>query len=304
MDRFSESEAARAITEAVGSRVVAMAPCAGGDINRAWRLELMDGRDAFFKSRPGAPAGEFQNEAAGLRWLAAADGLPAPEVLAVIEPADDRSLELRGLVLEWVEPSGSAGGSAEALGRGLAAIHLAGAGCHGAPPPGAANGEIRFAQAVLPAPDPEVGIFAELYAGRIDALTKQALGVGAIDCDDAAVLASLVSGMDDFAGPDEPPARLHGDLWSGNVMSGPGGQPWLIDPAAYGGHREVDLAMLELFGSPGAGFYDAYDELCPLDPGRTERIALWQVQPLLVHAILFGGHYGPEAVEAARRYTR
>lgn len=266
-------------------------------------MELADGRSAFFKTRSGAPADEFQNEAASLAWLEVPGGLPVPEVLAVVEPTDDQDGDLRGLVLEWVEPGGSARGSAEALGRGLATIHTAGADRHGAAPPGAASGEIRFGRAAMPAADPAASTFGEVYAGRVEALSAQALDAGSIDRDAAAIIASLAAGMDRFAGPQESPARLHGDLWSGNVMSGPGGEPWLIDPAAYGGHREVDLAMLELFGSPGPAFYAAYDEVSPLDPGRPERIALWQVQPLLVHAILFGGHYGAAAATAARTYT-
>jgi fructosamine-3-kinase len=289
------------VARALGVGVTGASRCFGGDINQAWRIELADGRSAFCKSRTGAPAGEFANEAAGLEWLAGAGGLSVPEVLAVVEPGGEGGP--RGLVLEWVEPSGPAVNE-EALGCGLATIHRAGADRHGLPAPGAAGAEVRFGHAVMPAPDPGEGGFAEVYAGRIEALTAQALELGAIGRGDAVVLTALASRMESFAGPDEPPARLHGDLWSGNVMAGPGGEPWLIDPAAYGGHREVDLAMLELFGSPGAGFYAAYEEVSPLDSERTERIALWQVQPLLVHAILFGGRYGAAAVTAARRYVR
>ena len=97
--------------------------------------------------------------------------------------------------------------------------------------------------------------------------------------------------MQELAGPPEPPARLHGDLWSGNVLWGRDGRAWLIDPAAYGGHREVDLAMLRLFGSPGPRFLAAYEERHPLAPGHEERVALYQLFPLLVHAALFGGGY-------------
>lgn len=91
--------------------------------------------------------------------------------------------------------------------------------------------------------------------------------------------------------PPEPPARLHGDLWWGNVLADRAGRPWLIDPAAYGGHREVDLAMLDLFGPLPARLTAAYHEATPLSDGWRERLPLWQLFPLLVHAVLFGGEY-------------
>ncbi len=109
--------------------------------------------------------------------------------------------------------------------------------------------------------------------------------------------------MADFVGPDEPPARLHGDLWSGNVLWGRDGRAWLIDPAAYGGHREVDLAMLQLFGNPGRHFFNAYEERYPLSAGHEERVQLYQLFPLLVHAVLFGGGYAASAERAARAYV-
>jgi fructosamine-3-kinase len=112
--------------------------------------------------------------------------------------------------------------------------------------------------------------------------------------------------MPDLAGPAEPPARLHGDLWGGNVMADAEGRPWLIDPSAYGGHREVDLAMLRLFGVR-AGLdqrvFSAYEEVAPLAEGWRERVELYQLLALLVHAVLFGGSYGAAAERAARRYA-
>ena len=107
----------------------------------------------------------------------------------------------------------------------------------------------------------------------------------------------------DLAGPPEPPARLHGDLWGGNVLAGADGRARLIDPAAYGGHREVDLAMLRLFGAPSERVFAAYDEAAPLADGHDERVALWQLFPLLVHAALFGGSYGASVQRAAVRYV-
>lgn len=105
----------------------------------------------------------------------------------------------------------------------------------------------------------------------------------------------------DLAGPAEPPARLHGDLWSGNILWGPGERVWVIDPAAHGGHRESDLAMLALFGLPYLEtVIDAYDDAHPLAPGWRQRRALHQLWPLLVHAVLFGREYAAQAGSAAR----
>jgi fructosamine-3-kinase len=100
--------------------------------------------------------------------------------------------------------------------------------------------------------------------------------------------------------PVESVARLHGDLWSGNVLADRNGLPWLIDPAAYGGHREMDLAMLDLFGSIPARTAASYDETYPLADGWRDRIRLWQLFPLLVHAVLFGGGYVGQAIAVAR----
>jgi hypothetical protein len=114
-------------------------------------------------------------------------------------------------------------------------------------------------------------------------------------------LERVIDRLPELAGPAEPPARLHGDLWSGNVLADGDGRPWLVDPAAYGGHREIDLAMLALFGTPSARTLAAYDEVHPRADGHEARVPLWQLLPLLVHAVLFRGGYGVSAAAAARR---
>ena len=113
-------------------------------------------------------------------------------------------------------------------------------------------------------------------------------------------VAPVIDRIEELVGPEEPPSRLHGDLWSGNVHAS-GGRPYLIDPAAYGGHREVDLAMLQLFGSPSARTLAAYDEVHPRADGHEQRVPLYQLLPLLVHAILFGGSYTAAVGRAAER---
>lgn len=101
--------------------------------------------------------------------------------------------------------------------------------------------------------------------------------------------------------PEEPLSRLHGDLWAGNALVGPQGEPCLIDPAVYIGHREVDLAMMRLFGGFGPRVWAAYEEAFPLSDGHQDRLPLYQLYPLLVHVHLFGGSYAAQVEQALSR---
>lgn len=138
---------------------------------------------------------------------------------------------------------------------------------------------------------------------RLLPLLRLARERAAIDRADAAAVERICDRIDEFAGPPEPPARLHGDLWGGNVLADAAGEGWLIDCAAHGGNRELDLAMLRLFGAPSERIFDAYEEVHPPAAGAAERVSLHQLLPLLVHAVLFGGSYGAAAGRAARRYA-
>lgn len=297
---MTEPPVIAAAGRALGVPVERARRVAGGDINEAWQLRLGDGTDAFLKTRPGARPGEYELEAAGLAWLAEpAGGLPVPEVLAVVDDGAER-----GLVLEWVEEGRLAGDGEEALGSGLARIHAAGAEAFGALPPGAPEVPLRFGGVELSAGAvPAAAPWWEHYAARIERLAAEAVAAGRLDERSAGAVAAVVSRLGELAGPDELPARVHGDLWSGNVLAAADGRPWLIDPAAHGAHRELDLAMLRLFGSVSARTLAAYEEVLPLAPGHDERVSLWQIQPLLVHAILFGGSYGSAAGRAAALYA-
>jgi fructosamine-3-kinase len=130
---------------------------------------------------------------------------------------------------------------------------------------------------------------------------RRAVDDGTISPGEAAVVERVCERLADLAGPAEPPARLHGDLWSGNVLWGADGRAWLIDPAAHGGHRETDLAMLRLFGCPYLDrVLEAYAQAAPLADGWTARVPLHQLFPLLVHTVLFGRGYAEQALAAAR----
>lgn len=310
----------RSAVEAVTGRTVrSLQRIAGGDINDAYKVQFEDESFGFVKTRAGAQPGEYAAEAAGLRWLAEPGALRTPDVLG---HADEL------LVLDWVDEGRR--GDATAFGAGLAEVHAAGADDWGATPPvpagdtagggeagggeaghgeagggephggqaGGARAPTRFGALVLS--NERCADWPTFYATRrllplLPQAGLSAAGTRAVE----AVCDRIV----DLAGPAEPPSRIHGDLWSGNVHWDRAGRAWLIDPAAYGGHREVDLAMLQLFGAPGPGFFAAYEERHPLATGWRDRVALYQLFPLLVHAALFGGGYAASAERAARAYV-
>jgi fructosamine-3-kinase len=228
-------------------------------------------RSTFVKADP-APL-----EAAGLRWLREA-GARVPDV---VEDSPGR------LVLQRVEQGRLDAAGEQELGHMLARVHAAGAARFGSlPAPG------PFLVGRCPVPSPEGDDWNAYYLEH--RLLPLAARVG---------LEREVERVRVEA-PAEPPARLHGDLWSGNVLADRSGRPWLIDPAAYGGHREVDLAMLALFGVVPARTLAAYQETHPLADGWRERVALWQLFPLLVHAVLFGGGYLQRSADMARQRAR
>lgn len=253
-------------------------PVGGGCINPAARVEL-DSGPVFVKWNPGAPAGLFAAEAAGLRSLAAA--ATELRIPAVLDVWDD------GLLLEWLEPTPPGREFSRQLGYGLAALHrthpLGTAGCNWIGP--------------LPQNNTPAASWAEFWiARRLEPQLRRARDSARMP-GSAEYWESLFARIPEVLAPveQERDSLLHGDLWSGNVLSTVGG-PALVDPAVYGGHREVDLAMAELFGGFDAGFYRAYAEVWPLLPGyREARRAIYQLYPLLVHVNLFGGAYIPQA---------
>ena len=283
---------ATSVARALGVAVGASHPIGGGDVGEGWRLELADGRTVYAKTRAGAPDGLFTAEAAGLSWLAAASALPVPAVLAVAEGSDD---DPPVLVLPWIQPHRHGHRDEEALGRGLATLHRAGAPSYGFNGPGFIG--------PLPLDNRNAVTWAEFWwVRRIEPFLRLAVDAGALDADGAAEIADLEDEVTELLGPAEPIARLHGDLWTGNVLWSEDGRPWLIDPSAYGGRREVDLAMLALFGGVSERAFAAYAETWPLAEGNEDRVALYQLYPLLVHTVLFDGTYAERAVAAARYY--
>ena len=259
-------------------------------------MRLADGREAFVKTRREAIAGEYAAEAAGLAWLAEPGLLRTPAVMEVDEAY---------LALEWIEPGAVSSLGAEELGRGLAGTHRAGAEDFGAPP-ALRGGDTGFGSLRLP--NGPAADWPSFYAEqRLLPLLAMARERGAISASAGRAVESVCERIGELCGPSEPPARLHGDLWSGNVMADGEGRAWLIDPSAYGGHREVDLAMLRLFGGwagTQSRIFDAYEEAWPLAEGWRDRVELYQLLPMLVHALLFGGSYRAGAERIAMSYAR
>lgn len=265
----------------LGVDVVGARRLRGGDVAESYRVELADGRTLFAKTHRNPPAGFFTTEAAGLRWLREPAAVPVPQVLAVSD--GDESVQ-PVLVLEWVD-EGRAGPTTEAdLGRALARLHRAGAPCFGR--------EDHRTTGSRALPNEPCDTWVEFYATRrLEPLHRLASDVGALPASTLDDLRRVTGRLADLGGPPEPPARLHGDLWAGNRLVDREGRSWLIDPAAHGGHREFDLAMMRLFGGYGHECFEAYADEFPLTDGWEERVPLHQLAPLVVHAIKFGGGY-------------
>jgi fructosamine-3-kinase len=286
------AELRAALERELGTAVRDARPISGGDINDAFRATLADGRKLFVKSQARPLPRLFACEAAGLRWLADAGALRVPEVIAAHDEAP------AFLALELIEPGVQARDHDEQLGRGLAALHRAGAPGFGLDHD---NYIATLHQSNARAGD---GDWPAFYAQRrLEPLFARAVDAGLMPGRCRAEFARLLSRLPALCGPDEPPARLHGDLWGGNAIADEHGAPVLIDPAVYGGHREIDLAMMQLFGGFGARCFAAYDEAHPRAPGHEQRVALYQLYPLLVHVNLFGGGYVSGVERALRRYA-
>lgn len=281
------SDAQEQLERALGARVVRRSAVSGGDINEAHDVRLSDGRRVFVKTNRSADPAMFPAEARGLDWLRASRALRIPEVVAV-SPAF--------IALEYLEPAPPRPGFDDELGRGLAALHR-----FGAPSFGLDHDNFigRLPQANAPLPT-----WSDFYRERrLEPQLRLATRSGLADAALRRELERLFARLGELVGPDEPPARLHGDLWGGNLHTDGEGAPCLVDPAAYGGHREIDLAMMRLFGGFSERALAAYAESHPLAAGHAERVALYQLYPLLVHVNLFGGSYVASVRRVLSRYA-
>lgn len=269
----------------------------GGDFAQSWCAEIASVEEGavveigvlvFVKTHENPPAHHFSTEARGLRWLKEAGSVAIPSVLGV---SDNPPY----LALEWIDEGGRDANSEPTLGASLATLHQFPCACFGR--------EDRRTTGSLGLPNEPCGSWAEFFS------TQRLLPLARIASDRRALsetmiqrIESLARRLSEFTEFDVPPSRLHGDLWAGNRLVDWQGVNWLIDPACHGGHREFDLAMMQLFGGYGQRCFDVYQEQFPLSAGWQDRIQLHQLAPLIVHAIKFGRSYVAPTDEALSKY--
>jgi fructosamine-3-kinase len=280
-----------ALEQALGRSVDRMDAVRGGDVAASFRVRLAGGGGFFAKTHPAPPPNFFSTEAASLRWLGEPRAVPVPAVVAVSD-GDDRSPAF--LVLDWIDEGPPRADTESGFGDALALLHG-----FGAPSFGREDRRTTGSRGLPNHPRPTWSAF---YGEcRLAPLARLAADEGALPSDAVQRLDRLSTNLDRFD-DGEPPARLHGDLWAGNRLVDTEGRSWLIDPAAHGGHREFDLAMMRLFGGFSEECFRSYQARHPLAPGWQDRVALHQIAPLVVHAIKFGGGYVGAAVAAINRY--
>ncbi len=279
-----------ALEASLGSRVRRASRLTGGDINEAFEIALEDGRRLFVKTNRSAPSGMFSAEARGLGWLGTARALRVPNVVAVVER------DVSCLVLELLEPGPRRRDFDAELGRGLATLHAASPATFGL--------EHDNFIGSLPQSNRAHARWADFFrCERLEPQLLRAREQGRLSSTVLRGFERLFARLTELVGPEEPPARLHGDLWGGNLHVDEQGAPCLIDPAAYGGHREMDLAMMRLFGGFSERVFAAYAEAFPLSSGHAERVPLYQLYPLLVHVNLFGVGYAGSVERVLERYV-
>ncbi len=258
----------------------------GGDINLAYRLTLTDGTQVFMKENRIENIAFFTAEAAGLAAIAQTGAISTPRILCT--GTEERQGECSFLLMDLIAGKGHGKDYWEIFARELATMHQA------------STGELIS--------DGDYGFFQDNFIGagkqcntphdnwvaffrdcRLSPQFRQAEGY--FGKADIQKILRLLDGLENLLIEPEHPSLLHGDLWSGNVITGRDGRAWLIDPAAYVGHAEADLAMTELFGRFPQDFYAAYRECAPLQPGYESRRNLYNLYHLLNHLNLFGHSY-------------
>src|ERR1700712_73796 len=287
------------LAAALGIDDLQLTVLAGGDLSRALRADRSDGRVLFVKTPGPIDEAALQAEADGLRRLTAAAGALGGVVQTIL-------LSDHALVLAWIESGRPAPDAPARLGTLLAKVHHDGGATQTDPfeVPGQPQ-RVRLGLLELEVPGgPPAGWTARYADQTLRPLAELAASEGGLGVGHHAATLRLIDRLVEVAGDPAELALLHGDLWWGNVLHDEQGAPWLIDPATHWGHPSIDLAMLALFGPLPDALIAAYEQQAPgaLAPGWREQLELWQILPLLVHALLFGGNYGRQLAERDARY--
>jgi len=268
----------------LGQIITEKRPLSGGDFATAYSATLASGQQIFVKTHKSPPPFFFSTEATGLKWLRESGCVNTPQVLAV---SDDPPY----LALEWVSAGRATAKTEVQLGAALAELHRSRWSQFGRPD--------KMTTGSLGVPNNKCDSWAQFYATqRLLPLADIAEQREALTQNDCKMLRWVAERLDQLEVPDELPSLLHGDLWAGNRVVDTNGASWLIDPAVHGGHREFDLAMMQLFGGYERDCFSSYHEVYPLEPGYQARVPLHQLAPLVVHAIKFGGSYKSAVREA------
>ncbi len=289
------------------SSVASVQPVGGGCINNTLRVRTAGG-DYCLKWNAGVGRDFFRMEADGLSALADSDTVDVPRVIALGGDED----EVPWLLLEWIDEARATEHTWRHLGHRLARLHSTrehpSMRVRHAPGFGWHRDNVIGS---LPQPNQRMDDWAEFWTElRILPLARELGGDGTLSRSRLALVERAAARMSKRLGTAaaaDGPSLLHGDLWSGNVLFGrrqtapdTDPLPFLIDPAVYVGHREVDLAMCRLFGGFARLFQDAYNDTWPLQPDHERRLPAYQLYPLLVHARLFGGGYVASVARAAQ----
>lgn len=281
-----------------GVKITDAAPVGGGDINRAYRLRMSDGTCLFMKANDKQNESFFTAEAAGLEALARTGAAGTPHVFA--SGTDDGKGGFSFLLMEHIQEAPRVKHYWETFARELAALHRAPAGEFVAGGAYGFTGDNYIGRRVQKntAHDSWTAFFRDC---RLEPQFRSAagyFGTSGIKRADR-----LLERLDEFLVEPEHPSLLHGDLWSGNVITGNDGKAWLIDPAVYVGHPEADLAMTELFGGFPRAFYDAYREAGVWQEGYGDRRDLYNLYQLLNHLNMFGQTYYSAVRRILERYV-
>lgn len=278
-----------AIETRLGLAIRGSRPLGGGCIHHAQQVQTTRG-DYFLKYNQRREAPNFAAEEKGLRLIEETHTLPVPKPILRGEVGD-----FAFLVLEYVTPGRQSGDFWEHFGEKLAQLHR-----HSAPSFGLDHDNYIGA---LPQSNRQRNSWPTFFVEeRIQPMLRMAFDQGRMDPGSRTRWDAFLQRVDQFF-PAEPPALLHGDLWGGNFLADTSGQVVVIDPAVYYGHREMELAFMQLFDSHSAAFYDAYHSTYPLEKGWQSRMDLYNLYPLLVHVNLFGGGYATTALRILKAYS-